>query len=77
MVLLAIADAPIELIVKLSQPQAELWEQCRQLRTQLPVYLEQQRAFIVVQCQLPDVLQAVVAEYAAPTSEDMWTDGLR
>jgi hypothetical protein len=46
-------------------------------RTQLPAYLEQQEASIVAHCPLPGVLQPLVAEYAAPTSEDMWTDGLR
>jgi hypothetical protein len=40
-------------------------------------YLEQQRASIVAHCPLPGVFLPFVADYAAPTTEDMWTDGLR
>jgi hypothetical protein len=52
------ADAPPSRIYSQalgSQPQAELWERGRQLQTQLPAYLEQQRlprASIVVHCQM-------------------------
>jgi hypothetical protein len=71
-----LADAPSRIIAKLSQQHAELWAQGLQLRMQLPAYLVQQRASIVAHFPLPGVLQPLVAEYAAPTSEDMWTDGL-
>jgi hypothetical protein len=71
-----LADAPPKIIAILSQQHAELWAWGLQLRMQLPAYLVQQRASIVAQCPLPDVLQPLVAEYAAPTLEDMWTDGL-
>jgi hypothetical protein len=47
------------------------------LQAKLPSYLEQQRATIVANCPLPAVLQSLVIDYAAPTPEDMWTDGLR
>jgi ankyrin repeat protein len=69
-------DAPLEFIARLSPQQAEIWKRGEQLRRQLPAYLEQQRLFIVAHCPLPGVLLPLVAEYAAPTSEDMWTDGL-
>jgi hypothetical protein len=71
-----LADAPPEFIAKLPQQQAEVCTRGRQLRTQLPAYLDQQRVSIVEHCPLLDVLQPLVAEYAAPTSEDIWTDGL-
>jgi hypothetical protein len=72
-----LADAPPEFIAKLSLQQAELWERGRQIRMQLPVHLVQQRASIVAACPWPEVLQPLVAEFAAPTSDDMWTYGLR
>jgi hypothetical protein len=76
-----LADAPPEFVTRLSHQQAQLsaplLARGRQLRAQLPSYLEQQRASIIAHCPLPGVLQPLVAEYAAPTPEDMWTDGLR
>jgi ankyrin repeat protein len=72
-----LADAPLSFIAKLSQQQAELWERGRLLRTWLQAYRDLQRAYIATACPLPGVLQPLVAEYAAPTSEDMWTYGLR
>jgi hypothetical protein len=56
---------------------AEIATRGRQLRAQLPSYLEQQQASIVTHCPLPTVLQLLVAEYAVVVPEDMWTDGLR
>jgi hypothetical protein len=72
-----VADAPLEFIAKLSSQHTDLCVRGRQLRTQLPVYLQQQRASIFAQCPLPRVLLPLVAKYAATTSEDIWTDGLR
>jgi hypothetical protein len=72
-----LADAPADFIAKLSSQQAELWEWDRHLWTRLPAYQEQQRTLIVAHCPLPPVLRPLVAEYAAPTSEDIWTDELR
>jgi hypothetical protein len=72
-----LADAPPKFIAKLSQQQVDLCMRGRELRTQLPAYVEQLRASIIAHCPLPEVLHPVVAEYAAPTSVDMWTDGLR
>jgi hypothetical protein len=76
-VMVFLADVPPEFITKLSPQKAKLWEQDRQFRLQLPAYLVQQRASIVAACPLPGVLQPIVAEYVAPTSDDMWTYGLR
>jgi ankyrin repeat protein len=72
-----LTEVPPEFITKLSPQHTEVCTRGRQLRTQLPAYLEQQRASIVAHCPLPEVLQPLVAEYAAPTPKDMWTDGLR
>jgi hypothetical protein len=70
-------DPPEELFSTLKPQHAELTARGKQLREQLPSYLEQQRASIVAHCPLPTVLQPIVAAYAAPTPVDMWTDGLR
>jgi hypothetical protein len=72
-----LADAPLDFISKLSRQQAELWKRGRLLRTRLPAYRDLQRAYIVTACPSSGFLQPLVAEYAAPTSEDMWTSGLR
>jgi hypothetical protein len=42
----------------------------------LPAYLKKQHALVISHCPLPTVLQPLVAEYAAPTHEDMWNSGL-
>jgi hypothetical protein len=42
----------------------------------LPAYLEQQHALIAHHTSLPTVLQLIVAAYATPMHEDMWTSGL-
>jgi hypothetical protein len=75
-VMVMLEDAPASFIAKLSPQHAELWTRGLQLRPQLPFYLEQQRAAVVVHCPLPAVLQSVVAAYTATTPEDMWADGL-
>jgi hypothetical protein len=76
-VMVMLDDAPAYFIARLSPQHAELCSRGRQLRMQLPSYLEQQRADIVTNCPLPTVLQALVIGYAVTTPEDMWTDGLR
>jgi hypothetical protein len=64
-------------VLSLNVKLAEIATRGRQLRSQLPSYLEQQRASVIAHCPLPKVLQSLVAEYAVITPEDMWTDGLR
>jgi hypothetical protein len=76
-VMVMLDDAPPDFVAELSSANAELTSRGRQYRAQLPSYLEQQRASVVEHCPLPPVLLPIVAEYAATTAEDMWTDGLR
>jgi hypothetical protein len=76
-VMVLLADAPLAFVAKLSPAHAELATRGRQLRAQLPSYLEQQRALVVAHCPLPTALQPIVYGLAAPTPEDMWTEGLR
>jgi hypothetical protein len=75
-IMVMLEDAPADFIAKLSTVHTEIATRGRQLRAQLPSYLEQQRATIVAQCPLPAVLHSLVTEYAATTPGDMWTDGL-
>jgi hypothetical protein len=76
-IMVMLGDAPPDFVAKLSPAHAELTTRGRQLRAQLPSYLEQQRATVVAHCPLPAVLQPLVGAYAALTPEDMWADGLR
>jgi hypothetical protein len=76
-VMVLLADAPPDFVAKLSPAHAELATRGLQLRAQLPSYLEQQKALVVAHCPLPAVLQPIVFGLAAPTPEDMWTEGLR
>jgi hypothetical protein len=79
-VMVMLDDAPqffLSLLTLLTPHHAELYTRGRQHRAQLPSYLEQQLAIIIEHCPVPTVLQSLVAEYAATTPEDMWTDGLR
>jgi hypothetical protein len=76
-VMVMLEDAPPFFVAKLSQQHADICTRGRQLRAQLPFYLEQQQTAVVAHCPLPGVLQSVVATYAVTTSEDMWADGLR
>jgi hypothetical protein len=64
-------------VATLSPQHAELCTRGRQLRAQLPAYLEEQRASVATHCALPAVLQAMVTAYALPTPEDLWSDGLQ
>jgi hypothetical protein len=70
-------DAPPKFKAKLKPQHAEIVTQGQELRAQLPSYLAEQRALVVAHCPLLAVLQPLVAAYAEPTPEDMWTDGLR
>jgi hypothetical protein len=76
-VMVLLADALPDFVAQLSPAHADLATRGRQLRAQLPSYLEQQRALVVAHCPLPAALQPIVYGLAAPTAEDMWTDGLR
>jgi hypothetical protein len=69
-VMVMLEDAHFDFIAKCLPEHAELCERGRQLRAQLPSYLEQQRATIVGDCSLPAVLPSIVAECAATTAED-------
>jgi hypothetical protein len=71
-----LGEPDVELVEKLSPQHSGLVMQSRHLRAQLPAYLDQQQASVVEHCPLPMVLQPLVAAYAVPTSEDVWTDGL-
>jgi hypothetical protein len=75
-VMVLLGDAPPEFVAKLSPQHAKLCARGRQLRMQLPAFLEQQRTSVMTYCPLPGDLLPLVATYAAPTPEDMWTDGL-
>jgi hypothetical protein len=73
-VMVLLDDAPLDFIAKLSAQIAQIATQGRRLRALRPSYLEQQQALIETSCPLPAVLQSIVAAYAEPTPEDMWTD---
>jgi ankyrin repeat protein len=73
-VMVLLTDAPPDSMAQLSPQHAELATRGRQLRALLPSYLEQQWALLTAHCPLPAVLFPLVAAYAAPTPEDMWTD---
>jgi hypothetical protein len=74
-IMVTLEDAPPDFIIRLSPEHADICARGRQLRAQLPSYLEQQRALVVAHCPLPAaVLQSLVVAYAP---KDMWTDGLR
>jgi hypothetical protein len=74
-VMVLLDDAPANVIAVLSPAHAKIAKRGRQLRAQLPSYLEQQRTLVVAHCPLPSALQPLVAGYAAPTPEDMWAEG--
>jgi hypothetical protein len=76
-VMVMLDDAPADFIIKLLPQHTNICTRGRHLRAELPSFLEQQQAAVVVHCSLPAVLQSLVATYAATTPEDMWTDGLR
>jgi hypothetical protein len=76
-VMVLLGDAPLDCIAKLSPHNAEIATQGRQIRALRPVYLEQQQASIDTQRNLPAVLQSIVATYAEPTPDEMWTEWVR
>jgi hypothetical protein len=76
-VMVMLEDAPADFIAEISPHGADICTRGRQLRAQLPFYLEQQRAAVVAHCPLPAVLQSLVTVCAVMTPEDMWADGLR
>jgi hypothetical protein len=76
-VMVMLEDAPADFIANLPPRYVEICTRGRQLRAQLPSYLEQQRVAVVAHCPLPAVLQSLVIAYAVTSPDDMWTDGLR
>jgi hypothetical protein len=75
--MLLLGDAPRRFLADLSAHDTELCIRGRELRARLPTYTEEQEASVVAHCPLPAALQPIVAAYAAPTAEDVWSDGLR
>jgi hypothetical protein len=65
-VMVLLGDAPPDFIGELSPHHKDIVTRGRQVRMQLPSYLEQQRALFHAHCPLPVVLQPLVAAYAAP-----------
>jgi hypothetical protein len=60
----------------LSPEHIEIFKEGRRLRARLPAYLDQQRISLLTHCPLPTVLQSLVAAYAEPTREDIWSSRL-
>jgi hypothetical protein len=76
-VMVFLDDSPHGFVVGLSPmslQHAKIVRQGQQIRALRPAYLEHQRASISNHSPLPTVLQSIVATYAEPTLEDMWTD---
>jgi hypothetical protein len=73
MVLLEDAPPAFLLFLVLEPQHKQIIFQGRKLRAQLLVHLEQLRSVLIRHCPLPTVLQPLIAAYAAPTTEDMWT----
>jgi hypothetical protein len=79
-VVVLLDDAPADFIAIMSPQNAEIVAHAeivtrgREIRALRPSYLEQQHALVSSTSPLPSVLQAIVATYAEPTPEDMWTD---
>jgi hypothetical protein len=76
-VMVMLCDAPPECMNGLSPQNAEIVKRGKQLRVQLPTYLQEQHVSVVVSCPLPVVLQSIVVAYATTTAEDMWGNGLQ
>jgi ankyrin repeat protein len=67
-VMVMLDDALPNLFVStMSQANTEIATRGRQYRTQLPSYMEQQRASVFEHCSLPPVLLPIVAAHAAAT----------
>jgi hypothetical protein len=76
-VMVLLDEAPAEFIHKLSPRLRGVANRGNKLRSRLPAYLEQQRTLLADHWTLPAVLHPLVAAYAEPTHEDIWTLGLR
>jgi hypothetical protein len=76
-VMVLLDDAPPEFVSLLKLADARIVAQGQHFRDLLPSYLEQQPRLVVIHCPLPAVLKPIVAEYAAFTQEDIWTDWVR
>jgi hypothetical protein len=75
-VIMLLDIAPPNFIAKLMPQHVDLAARGQQLCMRLPGYLEQQRTFLATHWPLPIVLHPLVAAYAQPTHDDMWTNGL-
>jgi hypothetical protein len=75
-VLTLLGDAPTRAIGYLIPEHKALVEVGRRLRARLPAYLDQRHTFLLAHCPLPSVLQSLVAAYAEPTREDIWSSRL-
>jgi hypothetical protein len=73
MVLLEDAPPAFLLFLVLEPQHKQIIFEGRQLRAQLLDHLEHLRTMLMRRCPLPSVLQPLIAAYAAPTTEDMWT----
>jgi ankyrin repeat protein len=73
-VIVLLDDAPTNSVAELSPQNADIVTQDRHIRALRPAYLVQQDALTETTCPLPTVLQSIIATYAEPTPEDMWTD---
>jgi ankyrin repeat protein len=76
-VMVLLDDASADFIAMMSPHNIEIIALGRQIRALQPSYMEQQHALINCISPLPSILQSIVATYAKPTSEDMWTDWLQ
>jgi hypothetical protein len=76
-VLVMYEDPPSLLLAQYVPHYAELCARGSIMRTQLPSYLEQQRAVLAAHCPMVAVVQDIVRGYAVTTTEDMWAYGLR
>jgi hypothetical protein len=76
-VMVMLGDAPVDFIAMLKPAHAGLATWGPKLRVHLPPYVEQQPPLLTSHCPLPVVLQSIVASYAVPTPEDMWSDWVR
>jgi hypothetical protein len=72
-----IVDAPPDFIAKMTPHDAKIALWGRRIRILRPLYLKQQEASIEALCPLPTVLHSIVAAYAEPTPECMWTEWAR
>jgi hypothetical protein len=72
-VLTLLDDVPAEYSSNFIPQHKALVEEGRRLRARLPAYIDQLNASLLTHCPLPSVLQCLVAAYAEPTREDIWS----